>query len=244
MEGFTKFLKIADPIDVMIFKENDESITLPAFVYDVVNDERMILSHPIHQGQLFMLTRNSQYYFRFFIENLGMFLFKGTVEGRINYDNLPSIIVTLASEIKKVQRRKFFRVHFLSSGYLQYEKPLSEEDVSKRKAVLEKKFKTQNDILVEEVEVVKEKFETLDLSGGGIRIVSKNQHEIGEEVKGAFKISSVWVDFKGEVLRVDKNDNGSFNIGIKFLELDSATQSRIVSYVFEIERNLIKKGLM
>lgn len=244
MEGFTKFLKISDSIDVMIFKENDESITLPAFVYDVINDQRIVVSHPIHQGQLYVLSRNNQYYFRFFIENHGMFLFKGVVEGRMNFDNLPSIVVSLASEIKKVQRRKFFRVNFFSTGHFIFENTLTEDEIKKRTAILEKKYPGKKDIVVEDIEIIKEPFETLDLSGGGIKVNSRKSYELGDQLNGTFKLAAVWVDFKGEVIRVEKKDQRSYHISLKFLELDSATQSRIVSYVFEIERNLIKKGMM
>lgn len=244
MEGFKRFLKISDSIDVMIFKDDGDSITLPAFVYDVIDDEKIIISHPLHQGALYPMSRNSEYYFRFFIENLGMFLFKGTIFGRMNYDNLPSVVIVLASEIKKVQRRKFFRVHFHSEGYFVKRIELSEEEIEKKKLEMQKKFKNIKDIVIDEVEEVRTDFRALDLSGGGIRVLTRKTFDIGEILEGAFKIGAVWVDFKGEVLRVDKKDAGTFEVSMKFMELDDNTQSKIVSYVFEAERNLIKRGLM
>lgn len=244
MDGFNKFLQVSDAIDVMIFKENGESITLPAFVYDVIDDEKMIISHPLHQGGLYPLSRNSEYYFRFFIENNGMFLFKGTIFGRMNFDNLPSVVISLASEIKKVQRRKFFRVHFHSEGYFSFRKVLSDEEIEAKRKVLEKKFKNSKDIVIDEIEEEKVKFQSLDISGGGMKILTNRIFENGEILEGAFKIASVWVDFKGEVTRVVLKDSKAYEISLKFVELDSATQSKIVSYVFEAERNLIKKGLM
>lgn len=244
MEGFTKYLKIADSIDIMIFKENDESITLSSFIYEIVDDEKLIMSHPIHQGHLYPLAKSNVYYFRFFIENMGMYLFKGNVKGRLQYDNLPSIAIILSSDIKKVQRRKFFRVHFNSTGYFEQKIKLTEEEITLKRKQLERKFPNAKDIGVEDSKVTQVKFDTLDLSGGGIRVKSTGHYEIGDLVEGKFKISSVWVDFKGEVTRVDKKEGSQVEVGIKFIDLSSGTQSKIVSYVFEIERNLIKKGLM
>lgn len=244
MEGFRKFLHISDPIDVMIFKEDGESITLPAFVYDVIDDEKIIISHPLHQGGLYPMSRNSEYYFRFFLENMGMFLFKGTVYGRMTYDNLPSVVVNLASEIKKIQRRKFFRVNFHSEGYFTFRVELSEEEVEKKRQEMQKKFKNIKDIVVEDIIEEKVKFQALDLSGGGMKVLTGVEFQMAENLQGAFKIASAWVNFKGEVVRSEKKDAKTFEISIKFLDLDANTQSKIVSYVFEAERNLIKKGLM
>lgn len=244
MEGFKKFLQISDPIDVMIFKEDGDSITLPAFVYEVVDDTRIIISHPLHRGGLYPMSRNSEYYFRFFIENMGMFLFKGTVYGRMNYDNLPSVVVNLASEIKKIQRRKFFRVNFHSEGHLVFRAQRSEEEIEKQRQELKKKFKDMKDIVVDDIVEERIKFQTLDLSGGGMKVLTGVEFQMAENLEGAFKIASDWVNFKGEVVRCEMKDAKTFEISIKFIDLDANTQSKIVSYVFEAERNLIKKGLM
>jgi hypothetical protein len=44
MEGFEKYLKIADEVDIMIFKTNNESLTLSSFVYEVTHNTQIILS--------------------------------------------------------------------------------------------------------------------------------------------------------------------------------------------------------
>lgn len=244
MNDFKNYLDISDPIDVIIFKENDESFTLHSVVYEVVDSEKLVLAHPLHQGGLFPLAKSNVYYFRFFKENLGMYLFKGLVHGRLAYDQLPSIIVSLASPIKRVQRREFFRVAIYSPGYFIFTRQLTEEELEEKKIKLKKKFPNADDIYVEDIEEEKVNFEMVDISGGGMKISIKTPYNIGEVLNGAFKIESSWVNFKGEVIRQDKKDHFTYELGIKFLEVDDVTQSKIVSYVFEKERNLIKKGLM
>ncbi len=244
MSGFTKFLKTADEVDIMIFKNNNESVTLKCFVYEVTNDEEIVLSNPVSGGYLYPIEKSYVYYFRFYIENLGMYLFKGTLVNRIKYDNLPSVVIKLASDIKKIQRRKFFRVGLMSQGHLIFEHPLSEEEIAQTREKLKAKFKNDKDIIVEEVIYEKVPFDTLDLSGGGIRISIKESYEIGDYLEGEFRITGDWLPFKGEVTRCEKKDDYRYEVGIKFLEVDANTQSKIVAYVFEIERNLIKKGLM
>lgn len=244
MEGFTKYLNIADSLDIMIYVSNQESYTLPAFVYEVVDDTRIIISNPIHEGHLYAMEKQYQYYFRFYIENNGMYLFKGIVIRRMQYDNLPSVLIELVSEIKKIQRRKFFRVTFKSKGAVIIERNKSDEELKVELARAQRKFQTTRDVIVDETVEEKVPFESLDLSGGGIRIRIKKSFELGDFITGEVLLESVAIRFTGEVTRVEKKDNSVYEVGIKFVGLDESTQSKIVGYVFDIERNLIKKGLM
>jgi len=132
----------------------------------------------------------------------------------------------------------------MSKGNFLHERHLSEEEIKQLKEKLKAKFKNENDIFVDETIVERVPFDTLDLSGGGIRVVTNNPYEIDEFVEGEFQISGKMVKFKGEVTRNEKNASNRFEVGIRFIDLDSNTQSEIVAYVFEIERNLIKKGLI
>jgi len=244
MEGYSKYLNVADELDIMIFKNDGTSLTLKSFVYEVSNDEHIVIANPINEGNYFPLEKQYEYYFRFFIENIGMYLFKGTVMGRIQFDNLPSAIVKLSSDIKKIQRRRFFRVKLISTGNFIEERVISETELDIMREKLKSKYKNVQDIQLEETIIDKMPFDSLDISGGGLRVLTKMKFEVGDLVKGEFYIAGSLVDFKGEVTRVDKKESNRYEVGIRFLELDENTQGKIVAYVFEIERNLIKKGLM
>ena len=244
MEGFVKYLSIADEVDIMIFTNNNQSLTLSSFVYDVRSDEEIVLSNPIHEGALYPMEKSYTYYFRFFIENSGMFLFKGKMMERIKFDHLPSVVIRLESDIKRIQRRKFYRVSLISVGYFLIERRLSNEEVDLLKERMKKKYKNESDFIIDKVVYDKFAFDTIDISGGGLRVTTNHAFELGEFVIGEFNVANSWVKFKGELVRVEKKDNNRHEVGIKFLELDSNTQSKIVAYVFEVERNLIKKGLI
>jgi c-di-GMP-binding flagellar brake protein YcgR len=244
MDGFTKFLNIADEIDIMIFKNDKTSLTLKAFVYDIPSDKDLVISNPVSEGNLYPMERQYEYYFRFYIENVGMYLFKGNVLNRITFDNLPAIQVKLISEIKRVQRRRFFRVRLMSHGNFFEERQLSDGEIEIMRQKLKKKFANEKDIIVDDTVIERIAFETLDLSGGGLRVETTATYQIGDFVEGEFIISGNMVKFKGEVTRCEKNASNRNEVGIRFLELDENTQSKIVAYVFEIERNFIKKGLI
>lgn len=244
MEGFKKYLSIADEIDIMIYLSNNTSITLSSFIYEVVDTNELIISHAIKEGALYHFEKSYVYYFRFYKENFGMYLFKGILLERLQYDHLPSLRVKLDSDIKRIQRRKFYRVNLLSRGHFIFHKQLSDSEIELMRERLIKKYKNEKEFILETTIKQRVAFETLDLSGGGIRIVCQNHFEVGDFVEAEFEITGSWVTFKGEVTRVEKKESSRYEVGIKFLELDANTQSKIVAYVFEIERNLIKKGLM
>lgn len=244
MEGFTKFLEIADELDIMIFLNNNQSVTLSAYVYEVTDDTQLILSNPIHEGVLYPLKKSYTYYFRFYLENSGMYLFKGRLSERTKYDNLPSVVIKLESDIKRVQRRKFYRINFVSSGHFLIDKKLSDAELAAEKSRMLKKYKKETDFILEEIVTEKRAFNTLDLSGGGLRVHTNSEYTIGDFVTGEIQLNNSWVKFKGEVIRSEKKESNRYEVGIKFIDLDSITQSKIVAYVFEVERNLIKKGLM
>lgn len=244
MEGFIKYLNIADEVDIMIFMSNNQSLTLSSFVYEVKNNEEIILSNPIHEGVLYPMEKSYTYYFRFFLENSGMYLFKGKMLERIKYDHLPSVVIRLESDVKRIQRRKFYRVNLMSKGHFLIEKRLSDDEIFQMKERMIKKYKNESNFIIDEIVYDKFAFETIDISGGGLRIFTNHEFHEGEILVGELKISDAWVKFKGELVRIEKKDKNRYEVGIKFLELDANTQSKIVAYVFEVERNLIKKGLI
>lgn len=244
MNGFTKYLNIGDEIDIMIFKNDNTSLTLKSFVYEVSDDTKLIVANPINSGALYAMERMYEYYFRFYIENAGMYLFKANVIDRIKYDNLPAVSIRLNSDIKRVQRRRFFRVNFISKGNFIEERDLSESEIELMRQKLKAKYKNESDIIVDETVVERTPFDTIDLSGGGIKVLSNIEFQLGDPVEGEFVIGGNMVKFKGDVTRVEKNASNRFEVGIRFLELDENTQAKIVAYVFEIERNFLKKGLI
>ncbi|HAS72871.1 MAG TPA: hypothetical protein DCS67_01855 [Clostridiales bacterium UBA8960] len=150
----------------------------------------------------------------------------------------------MESDIKRIQRRKFYRVNLMSKGHFLIEKRLSDHEIIMMKERMVKKYKNESDLIIDETIYEKFAFDTIDISGGGLRIFTSHEFIEGEVLTGELKIAESWVKFKGELVRVEKKDKNRYEVGIKFLELDANTQSRIVAYVFEVERNLIKKGLI
>jgi c-di-GMP-binding flagellar brake protein YcgR len=151
--------------------------------------------------------------------------------------------------VKKSQRRNFFRVPFFESlSLLRMNKPLPDEIINKYKAAHEKeleKYKDRKDIIVDDPPPFFEEhqIECRDISGGGIRCLSRNALELFEIVQGTIHLDGFSVEFLGEVIRVCPSNDSvyPFEFGIKFTELDENSRTRLIGYIFKKQRNLMKK---
>jgi len=82
-----------------------------------------------------------------------------------------------------------------------------------------------------------------NLGGGGISFVADEEYKPGEIVQ--IKIGSLpsYVPryLYGEVVQSGKTEEG-YRTGVKFIELDDATRDELIRFVFEKEREILRKS--
>lgn len=89
----------------------------------------------------------------------------------------------------------------------------------------------------------------VDISGGGIRVFSKRQLEKNELVYVKFTLNFNSGDKETDVLAkvVDSQKNSKdetmFDSRLQFINISEADREEIVKYVFEQQRNMLKKEL-
>ena len=89
----------------------------------------------------------------------------------------------------------------------------------------------------------------VDISGGGIRVFSKRQLEKNEMVYVKFTLNFNSGDKEADVLAkvVDSQKNSKdetmFDSRLQFINISEADREEIVKYVFEQQRNMLKKGV-
>lgn len=87
----------------------------------------------------------------------------------------------------------------------------------------------------------------LNISGSGMKIIVDKSVELGQIIHSKFYLSKfplVFMDIFGEVVRVTQIDEGDqtlYHLGIKFLDLSVNDRERIVTSVFQREREAIRK---
>lgn len=89
----------------------------------------------------------------------------------------------------------------------------------------------------------------VDIIGGGIRVFSKRQLEKNEMVYVKFTLNFNSGDKEADVLAkvVDSQKNSKdetmFDSRLQFINISEADREEIVKYVFEQQRNMLKKEL-
>jgi len=87
-----------------------------------------------------------------------------------------------------------------------------------------------------------------DISGSGMSIITDELVECGDIIHAKFilaRLPLVYIDAFAEILHikpVDKDKQGLYEIGTKFLDLDTNAKERIISCVFQKQREDIRNS--
>lgn len=237
------------PIDIVLLTKSKMMLILKSTILQRINDETIIISMPIYNGRLLPLEKDLRIVIVYTLKEVGHFEFEAIVMNRSVEDGLHQLTLVAMTSIVKSQRRNYYRVIFLESlDLVRLNKELPEATVNKLKNEYEKKiekYKDRKDIIVDDPPIYFEttRIECRDISGGGIRCLTKSSLEIFELLQGTLHVEGLEVSFTGEVIRISQSNDSiyPYEIGIKFIEIDENTRTRLISYVFKKQRNLIKK---
>ena len=87
-----------------------------------------------------------------------------------------------------------------------------------------------------------------NISCSGMNIITDKPLELGKIIHANFVLSRfplVFIDVFGEIVRVipvDEDDQTSYHVGIKFLDLNLNDRERIIACIFQRQREAIRKG--
>lgn len=208
---------------------------LTSQVFEVIDDTQLKIAMPMVRGKMIPLPINSRFNVCFYTKN-GLYKSGFVVLKRYRQDGMHVLEVELIYELKKYQRRQYYRLEcmieiayicvddeFIEQGY-------DDEDI-KRKFELE--HSTEGIVI--------------DISGGGIRFASEEQLQVGSVVlvKLNIRVSedrSVY-GVLGRVLgsRRMPNNEGMYEQRIEYQEISGKSRETIIKYIFEQERKLRKK---
>lgn len=207
-------LKINQKVEVE-FKSNKYPDIYLAKVADFV-DSGIVITGLYQQGTPLTVNRNDNIHV-YFTTDRAAYEFETVVLQRLKKP-IYFILIKEPEELKRIQRRDYFRLEFEGAVKLHKEKADG--------AVKEKGVKL------------------IDLSGGGIQIKTKAEFKVGELVKISFKkILKLSELVQGEIVRKKKNTLNSYRYGIKFVDLDRRDREKIIQWIFNMQRQLRKKGL-
>ncbi|NLD51073.1 MAG: flagellar brake protein [Clostridiaceae bacterium] len=189
------------------------------------SEGRNILSvaTPIFEGRLYPIRIGAKLSVLFLYKD-SLNKFTAKVIDRGNKHNISVLKLQPLSDIEKIQRRGFFRfdcmlpVNYRVIGYM---KGGASEEYTKSI--------------------------TADLSGGGLCIKLKEGIEKESLIEcQLFLNQDARIQFTGRVVRLTKYEGkkGDYTheIGVLFEQIDTKDREKIISFIFEQQRKLIKKG--
>jgi c-di-GMP-binding flagellar brake protein YcgR len=186
-------------------------------------DGTLVVLVPIFEGSLYPLHADTIIQVAFELKS-ELYAFDAKVIQRYKEGNIYYLQMRAVSDITQIQRRNFFRFDCV----MDIEYRIFHRDVEDEK----EKGPFSNAI-------------SRDISGGGLCLMFETAPGMGMYIEGFIsKINRL--PFAGKIVRVILTEGtgiNRFEIGVEFLNIENRNREKIIAFIFESQRNLIKKGL-
>lgn len=196
-------------VDVII----DNEKVYKALIIDA-EDDCIKINLPVCDDEYLMLYRGDKIEINSHTENGQCYNFYCNVLSKGKEGNILYYKLTTPYNMRKIQRRDYVRVQVLKD--VEY-KNLSEmnekaESLEFKKGVM------------------------IDLSGGGVKIKTKERLKKGDHVILRIQLEHSKMEINGEVVRVESTPDNERLCGIMFTNISEAETDRIIKEIFEIMR--------
>ncbi len=213
---------------VKLNEENTIVKTYSSKVYDILSDEKLEILMPVEQSKLVLLSVDTEYKMFFYGER-GLYECVARIVDRYKSNNVYILVMELTTNLRKYQRREFYRY----TCALEMEtRVLAEEEIE---AVENKEEYVVPGIVFQKSILV-------DISGGGLRFVTSCKYEKENLILCKF---SLWqkngvkeYEILGRILDVKKVEKrpGMYEHRIQYINIPKDVREEIIRYIFEEER--------
>lgn len=184
---------------------------------DEVGEKLLSVVAPYVQGQVIPLREGTVIEVSFWDE-ISAYSFDAKIMQRIAVP-IPVFVLELPENTRKVQRRNFVRV---PAHYAIAFRSVTREGLSDRK-----------------------KGHMLDLSGGGMRFQTNEKVEKNFLLYAELELPLGKIQTPARVCRAEKTEDGKgYDVSVEFYEISERERDRIIRCVFDIQRDMRKKGLI
>ncbi len=228
-------MRPGDNLEMHYINSLNQDLILETLIYDVISDDEILIHNPLCGGKLYMIPLNIEVTTFAKREDFGVVFFKMLLLKREKIGNVYTIKCRIMSRLEKQQRRHFFRVRMYNdmSVYCMvdtYGHPV-DYYIFDPDAVDEQQVNFKVDII--------------DLSGGGIGLRSRFEVPEGTYIYGELPMFEQPIRVTGVVVRCEESRKhiGEFDLGIRFIDLDSEHTRAITSYVFRSQQQARRKEL-
>ncbi|MDF2986654.1 MAG: putative glycosyltransferase [Eubacterium sp.] len=208
-------MTVVDPIDGKL------DIGFVSQLEGIIDVNTLRISAPIFEAKIYPVRVNSRIEGYMFCKANQIFRIAGVVTDRLIIDDIALLDVFVTENPERMQRRQFYR--FDCKVPVTFIVPDGEEP---------------------EVHYEIDGY-TLDISGGGISAVTDRALAADLIVSGILKLDTYELEFQGKVIRCRKEiilDELKYISSIGFIDLEYKERENIVSFIFNQQRELLKRG--
>ncbi|MCI8356436.1 MAG: flagellar brake protein [Lachnospiraceae bacterium] len=202
-------------------------------VYDVLSDERLEIYMPMEKTRMILLPVDVEFDVYFYTGN-GLYQCYARVADRYKNEAADVVLLELTSNLRKHQRREFYR---LDCSFEIQVRGLEKEEVQamgKRARYLMPSLPFRNAVVV-------------DISGGGMRFVSKHTYEQGSLICCKLNLlqNDDYKEYTITARVISSREVGSrqglFEHRVQYVNMEALDREEIIRYIFEEERRIRKR---
>jgi c-di-GMP-binding flagellar brake protein YcgR len=199
---------------------------------DMPNNENVIISCPIYESKYVFIALGTSVRLTFFNEKLNCLLFfTGILIHKENKENILRLHVSITSGLQKLQRRNYYRFDCNLAARYRIMNELDKAEANASESTLSE-FKNAL---------------TKNISGSGACIVVDDELLTGTSLEVDIYLSqNLPVKAKCKIIRVKEiqaSKGKKYEIGLFFMELTKKGQDDVVKFIFERQRELLKKNV-
>jgi c-di-GMP-binding flagellar brake protein YcgR len=202
-------LKINDRIEVVTEIKKYKTLILD------VEEDFLYINLPVNDGEYLMVHINEKLEMNSFLDDGRCFNFYCKVISRGKEGNIIYYKISKPFDIKKIQRRNFFRVGLFDTINYKIITHVNKEEFC--------------NIPYEEAYMV-------DLSGGGLKLKVKDDIKKDDLLLIKMNIKRTEFELKCKIVRIEVSENKERVCGVKFLDITPAQTDIIIQGLFELVR--------
>lgn len=212
-------IKTGNFCEIHLRKKKDEVRTYQSRVEYVESKDLIYVYIPTFKTKMVKLPQESNYDILFKSDNV-MIKYRMNILGYAKLDGVLYMKINLTSEGEKVQRRKYFRLDLNHCIYL---KKTSKEEAS-------------DELFLADIK---------DISAGGMRFVSPINFRDNYDFTAYFMLGTDFYCLQIHIISEkdisDFSDKYKVEYRAEFLNITNADRDRLVSHIFEVQRNKISR---
>ena len=202
-------LKVNSRIEVVADEKSYKALIID------IEDDNIKINIPVRNDEYLMLYKDDKIEINSYLDDGKCFNYYCNVISKGKDNNVIYYKLTLPYDVRRIQRRNFFRVNLL-------------EEVTYKNIT----NKTENEI----EELPYKSGIMIDLSGGGLKVRTKEKLKGNDIIVMRIKMTGIEVKLKGQIVRIETSIDNNFLYGVKFLDITEMESDKIIRELFEIMR--------